>query len=353
MAVARDDPHVTLRVAGRFRLVSPQTGLSLQEGRRLLPVAVRAIPEGLALGGEILPHPRVRIEPAREAAISVNGKRLRGTLDIIRQDDLTLLLINHVALEEYLQGVLSKEAPDHWPQEALKAIAIAARTYALYWRVAKAAEPYDVAGDVMSQEYGGKSGEKRATTRAVEATTGLVLTYRGAVFPAFYHSTCGGMTEHARVMGAYELEPIQGGVRCLWCTSSPFFTWRQRLTREDWAWALSKSRHGSVGRVQDVRVTARTLSSRVETLTVTGTRRTVTLSGFDVRELFGFERVRSPLFRLEPDGEAFWLAGRGWGHGVGMCQWGAEGLARLGMNAEEILAVYYPGAELAKVSDTF
>ena len=350
VAVVRDHPEVTLRVAGRFRLMGPNPGAPLQEGRHLLPMVVRAVPDGLALGGDVLPQTRVRIEPTHEASIILNGTRLRGALEITRQENLTLLVVNAVSLEEYLRGVLSKEAPDWWPQEALKAIAIAARTYAWYWRMAKANDPYDVAGDVMSQEYGGRSAEKRATTRAVQATEGMLLTFQGAVFPAFYHSTCGGMTEHARVMGAYDVEPLRGGVRCRWCSASPFFSWRQRLTKADWAWALSKSAFGPVGAVLDVRVTKRTPAGRVAQLVVTGAQRTVTLSGFDVRSVFGFERIRSPWFAVEPDGDAFILTGRGWGHGVGMCQWGAAGLARLGMNAEEILAVYYPGAELAHAS---
>ena len=226
MAVSRNDPEVTLQIHGRFTMLS-HNGRPIHEGRRLSPIAIRGIPEGLALGEQLLPFFGLRIEPARDAAIRVNGKRLRGTLEIVRQKDLSLLVINHVALEDYLCGVLSKEAPDYWPEEALKAIAIIGRTYALYQRLTKALDPYDVSGDVMSQDYGGKSAEKTATTRAVRATAGWILVHDGKLFPTFYHSTCGGITEHGRVMGAgFDLAPLRGGILCQLCAASPFYAWQ-------------------------------------------------------------------------------------------------------------------------------
>ena len=351
VAVSQDDSQVDLQVHGHFTILAMHTGKTLQEGKRLHPTPVRAVPEGLAVGQTILPIFGVRIEAARDATISLNGRRLRGTLEIVRQKDLTLLVINHVGLEDYLQGVLSKEAPDYWPEEALKAIAIAARTYAVYQRLTKEAQDYDVTGNVMSQDYGGHAAEKDATTRAVQATRNLVLTTQGKLFPAFYHSTCGGRTEHGRVMGNFDLEPLQGGVVCHFCSASPFYAWQRRLTRADVAWALRNSRHGAVGSVQALRTGKLTPWGRVEQVVVVGSQRTLTLSGYDFRALFGFERIRSLFFTILESGEDFILSGHGWGHGVGMCQWRAAELARRGLSAREILAVYYPGASLASLQD--
>lgn len=351
VAVSRDQPHVTLQIHGRFRMTDLTSGSEINAGRRLESMAVRALPEGLALGNAVLPYTGVRVEPSSEAAIRLNGRRLRGTLEIMRQQDLTLLVINYVALEDYLRGVLSKEAPDYWPEEALKAIAIAARTYALYQRFTKALGPYDVTADVMSQDYGGKSAEKAATTRAVKATAGLILLHQDTVFPTFYHSTCGGMTEHARVMGSYDLEPLRGGVICTLCSASPFFSWQRRLTKDDVGWALRMSRYGSIGPIRAVQVTKRTSSGRAEEITIVGATRTLRMSGYDVRALFGFERIRSALFSVIPIGEAFVIDGHGWGHGVGLCQWGAAELARRGFSAREILAFYYPSATLLSVRE--
>lgn len=352
VAVVENDLQANLQIHGRFTIRALQTGASVQEGRRLPSVFIKAIPQGIVIGESLLPYLGVRIEPASDAAISLNGTRLRGAIEIVRQQNLTLLIVNDVSLEDYLRGVLSKEAPDYWPPEALKAIAIAARTYAVYQRFSKASASYDVMSSVMSQDYGGKTAEKSATTQAVRATRGLIIMYRNAIFPAFYHSTCGGgPTENGRVMGKFDVLPLQGGVKCNFCTASPFYHWQRRLSREDVAWALKKSRYGSIGAIRDMRVTERTGSGRVAQMLIAGTRRTLRLTGYDVRSLFGFEKIRSPLFDVIPAAEGFILDGHGWGHGVGMCQWGAAELARRGATAEEILQLYYPGSRLVAVQE--
>ena len=351
VAVSRDVPEVTLQVHGRFTMTALERGGPIQEGRRLESVAVRAVPQGLAVGNRIVPYPGVRFDSAASGTISLNGQRLRGALEIVRQQNQTLLVVNHVSLEDYLRGVVSKEAPDYWPTEVLKAIAVAARTYALYQRFTKEPSSYDVTGDVMSQDYGGETAEKAATTRAVKATAGWLLTYQGGLFPTFYHSTCGGITEHARVMGPFDVPPLQGGVTCSLCAASPFYRWRRRITLADFGWALRQSTWGSVGTVSDVQVTKRTPTGRVQDVTITGSQRTLRLTGYDVRALFGFDRIRSPLFGLIRAGDAYVVDGHGWGHGVGLCQWGAAEMARRGFSFPEILAYYYPGTTLVHVQD--
>ena len=351
VAIIRADPQIDLQIHGRFKISALHTGTPIQEGRRLPQVPVRAVPQGIAFGEQILPYFGVRIEPESNAAISLNGRRLRGTIEIVRQQNLTLLVVNNVSLEEYLRGVLSKEAPDYWPEEALKAVAIAARTYALYQRFTKESSDYDVTGDVMSQDYGGKTAEKAATTRAVKATAGWFIRYQGKLFPTFYHSTCGGMTENGRVMGPYNLAPLQGGIVCSFCTASPFFHWQRRLTKADVGWALRNSAYRSIGQVLNLHVTKQTATGRAEEITIVGTQRTLRLTGYDLRSLLGFERIRSAFFSVEAVGDDFLLDGHGWGHGVGLCQWGAAELARRGLSAPEILAYYYPGVELVYVKD--
>jgi stage II sporulation protein D len=351
VAVVRADPQVQVQVSGRFTLLARHTNAPIHQGKQLPSTAVRAVPQGIAWGGEIYQLEGLRIQPEREATISLNGKRLRGALEIVRQKNLTLLVVNYVGLEDYLRGVLSKEAPDYWPAEALNAIAIAARTYALYQRLTKGGVDYDVTGDVMSQDYGGHSGEKHATTKAVDATAGLILTYRGALFPTFYHSTCGGRTEHARVMGDFDLPPLQGGVACGFCTASPFYRWQRRLSKADLGWAIKKSKFGSIGAIKDFRVASRTPSGRAAHVVIRGANQTLKITAFDLRSLLGFERIRSPFFTVVPAADSFVLDGRGWGHGVGMCQWGAAELARRGIKAPEILAFYYPGVQVVKLRE--
>jgi len=351
VAVVQNQPEVALAIHGRFRITPLRTPDALQEGARLPKVAVRAAREGIAIGGQVLPQPGVRVEPARDATINLNGRRLRGTLEILAQPDQTLLVINHVGLEEYLQGVLSKEAPFHWPIEALKALAIAARTYTVFQQLSKTSLAYDVSADVLSQVYGGRSAERGRSTRAVGITRGLVLTFEGKVFPAFYHSTCGGLTEEASVMGPFDLAPLKGGVACSFCVESPFYRWQRRLSGADVAWAVKQAGRGSVWPRQEVEILAYSPTGRVGQVRIRGGGRVVDVAGYEFRKWFGFDRVRSTGFAIlrEPDGVI--LQGRGWGHGVGLCQWGAAALARRGLSAKEILAYYYPEAELVRLGE--
>ncbi len=352
VAVVRNAPQVDLAIHGRFRITALHTADALQEGSQLPHVTVRANQQGILMGEQAFPMVGVRVEPTRDASIDLNGHRLRGVLEIVRQADLTLLVINHVDLEDYLQGVLSKEAPDYWPREALKTLAIAARTYALYQRLAKPQVDYDVTSDVLSQVYGGRSSEKWRTNHAVSSTRGLILTYNGQIFPSFYHSTCGGLTEHASVMGPYDLPPLRGGIACSFCLNSPFYRWEKRFTKADVAWALKQRGYGSVGGGIDGAATQRSPTGRVAEVSIRGVTRTITLKGYDFRALFGFDQLRSLAFTVEPQGDAFVLHGGGWGHGVGMCQWGMAELARRGLSAREILSFYYPGTELARVGES-
>ena len=349
VAVAQNEAEVALKIRGRYTLTSLDTGEAIHSARRLDKVAVRATEAGLSLGDQAFAVKGLRVESQRDAAIDVNGRHLRGTIEITRQPNQKLRVINYVPLEDYLRGVLSKEAPDYWPKEALRAIAIAARTYAVYQRLIKSGDAFDVRADVLSQDYGGKSSEKLATSRAVTDTAGWILVYEGKVFPSFYHSTCGGMTENGRVMGKFDLPPLAGGITCRYCSGSPFFSWQRRLSRADVAWALHKSPHGSIGAIKSFEVTKRTPSQRVEQAIITGAQRSLKLTGYDIRALFGFDRIRSPLFTVTENGDGFVLDGHGWGHGVGLCQWGASELARRGMPAAEILAYYYRGAQLVQL----
>lgn len=354
VAIAQQAPQIDVAVNGRFRILAlrPNEGTAgaLREGNRLRTLSIRAEQGGIAIGEEVVPVGGLLLEPGRGATVTLNGQRLRGALEILRQQDVTLLVINHVELEDYLRGVLSKEAPHQWPMEALKALAIVARTYAVFQRLSKDSPTHDVSSDVMSQVYGGKNAERSRTSRAVHQTAGLILTYQDQIFPTYYHSTCGGKTEHGSAMGPFDLQPLRGGVSCSFCAESPFFRWQRRLSKADLAWAVTKAGRGSIWPVEDLRIVKYTPNGRVASLQIVGTR-TVELSGSEFRRMLGFSELRSTQFAVVPDGDGFILQGRGWGHGVGLCQWGTAELARRGLSAAEILAFYYPGSTMARLGE--
>jgi stage II sporulation protein D len=351
VAVVVDQAKADLAVKGDFRIISLKTSQVVAQGDSLNKSSVRAENQLIILDDKPISEGGIRIEPAKAAAIDVNGQRLRGLVEVLPRPGSTIIIINHLGIEDYLQGVIGKEAPFYWPKEALKAITIVARTYALFQRESKDSEVYDVTGTVLSQVYGGKKAEKLRTNRSVRDTSGLVLTYNGKIFPAFYHSTCGGLTENGYVMGKFDIAPLKGGVRCSFCSESPFFRWQRRVTKEDLAWAVKKSGRDSIWPVENLEITRYTPTGRVEQLRISGKSKSVYLSGYEFRQILGFERIRSTAFAVVKDNDGFILQGHGWGHGVGLCQWGSAELARKGLSAREILSYYYPGAELRRVEE--
>jgi stage II sporulation protein D len=148
--------------------------------------------------------------------------------------------------------------------------------------------------------------------------------------------------------GPYGIPPLHGHIACEFCSGSPFYRWQKRLTYADVAWAVKQQGRGSIWPVDGVEIAEQSPTGRVARVRIRGARQLL-LSGSEFRQLFGTSSLRSTAFTLVPDGDGVILQGRGWGHGVGLCQWGAAELARLGLKAHEILAVYYPGTELATV----
>ena len=154
----------------------------------------------------------VRLSSA-SGVIQVNGKGYRGWVEIRKKKNGLLLVVNELDIEEYLKGVVAAEIPPDWEFEALKAQAVASRTYALYQKQSAGNRPYHILATVDSQLYSGNRGEHPQTVRAVQETRGVVITYQGEIIPAFYHSSCGGHTENAAELWGID-EPFLKGVDC-------------------------------------------------------------------------------------------------------------------------------------------
>lgn len=304
----------------------------------------------------------------------------RGSMLLLPQQN-TLTVVNLVDLESYLWGVVSSEMGVGYPTEALKAQAVAARTYALKNIGRLAAEGYDLDDTARCQVYGGYFSEDPRTTAAVDATTGQVLTCRGTLIDAVYSSTCGGFTESAETAWGYPVpylsgvsdEPEAGPPAALphseedWAAffkSAPAlnclqpkyarpeaYRWVKIATRKELEAGLPESCR--VGTLLKIVPLKRGTSGRILSLQLEGTERTAVINDEGrIRAALG--RLRSSAFTVDsyPDDAgkpvvfAFW--GGGWGHGIGMCQVGAVGLALQGWSFDRILARYYRGAVLAK-----
>jgi len=283
-----------------------------------------------------------------DAPIRMNGREYPATLEIVRNGE-GLAIVNELRLEDYVVGVLRAETSERWPAETLRAQAIVARTYAAYLRASSGTKPYHIVATTAHQVYAGHVPASSPIWDAVRDTAGQVLLWDGELFPAFYHSTSGGYTEDPRSVFVARNMPALKPVRDEFSGAAPHFYWSLDLKLTDLSSILR--RNGSdVGTVTAIEVTERTQSLRVASLAVHGTRGSARLRGNDFRRMVGYETIKSTLFAVALDGSVARFSGRGYGHGVGMSQWGAKGMAEQGYTAEKILEYYYPGTTLGWLS---
>jgi stage II sporulation protein D len=263
----------------------------------------------------------------------VNGTHYPGDIEVWKGAS-GLFLINELPLEEYIKNVVSAEVGADWDMEALKAQAVISRTYAMFQKLQNSNPNYDITSSVLHQVYKGIN-ENARITYAVMNTEGEVLTYNGRPIEAFYHSTSGGMTEAPEeVFGrSYPyLKSVMGS-----CETSPYWIWERRIPVEEIEKVLN------VSGIRDVRISSYTSTRRVKTVDVLHGGGTVTVKATDLRKMLGWNRLPSTNFSLSRDTGTFVFDGKGYGHGVGLCQWSSLEMARSGMNYRDILSYFYPG----------
>lgn len=274
---------------------------------------------------------------------AIDEREFRGELELVWKSKSKLIVVNHLPLEDYLVGLIGSEMYPSWPVEAFKAQAVAARTYALHHADRSGANDYDVTSTVLSQVYEGAHKEVFLARKAVEATRGLVLTRKGAVFPSYYHSCCGGLTEHAHNVWEGELGPPQ--VVDNYCEASPKRSWTERMSLTSFGNAL-RAAGIEVGEISDVHTRPEMDSPRVENVFVEHSGGIEVIRAAELRAILGYSKIKSTWFELENKGGQLRFKGHGYGHGVGMCQWGAKGMADRGMGYRDILKFYYADAEI-------
>jgi len=318
--------------------------------------------EGLRVGTRVHAETSLRITSGTDGGFEINGVRYRGDLIVVRDDDRDtraprITLVNDLDLEDYLKGVVGKEMSLSRGEEALKAQVIAARTYALYEAQMKTlatvkGEKFDVYDDERSQVYGGREKETSLAIRLVDETRGLFVVFAGRIVKTFFSSTCGGHTEPAvLVLGEGEDIPPLRGTTCGFCTESKYYAWKAEFSRAE----LAKKLWGptSPAKVKSVRVT-KTLpgghAQEVGVLVEKGVKEHLLEANGGFRRRIDPRLIRSTLWdSVETVGEKIVITGRGWGHGAGLCQYGAYKMAELGKSATEILEFYFPQARVQKL----
>ena len=338
------------------------------------------------------------------AAMWLNGKPYRGGFDI-RRGEAGFLVVNHVALADYLASVVGAEMPRNWEIEALKAQAVAARTYAI--QHLQPNEIYDLCDNQNCQAYGGVRSESERTQAAVAATAGIVAVFNGAPIDALYSANAGDVTESSEHVWGTAVPylrsvPSPGDAAAMSVSwGAEGYRWTRTIPLPELA-EYRAFRNGGVGAIVDLRVLEHTPAGRPLRVLVIGTAGEVELYGDQVRTALGLPSAfvdleLAPVTSVEligaaprrfgallqdghritsvrrsiafatapPDIElvngavhvavferppSLILTGRGFGHGLGMSQWGAQGMALAGHSYDEILTHYYTGIELRALS---
>ncbi len=344
-ASASSASALTLRVA--IETATPEVTVGSSTDATLRDANGRAIARLAAMSGFRATASRSRValdawraealtlEPDDDGLIFIGNRWYRGDLEL-RANGHQVMAIDRVDLEDYLYAVLGAEMSPSWPLEALKAQAVAARTYALYQRDRRRAPDYDLGDDTSWQVYRGVEDEADRTRRAVDATRDRILVHDRQPIEAVFHASAGGHTESAQFVWS-DTRPYLQGVPA-YDDDAPNASWQVEVS----AATLAGLNHG-VGTVRDLRLDRLTPGGRAWQLAIVGSSGTHELSGVELRAALG---LPSAKFAIERGGSGFILNGRGRGHGVGMSQWGARRLAERGYDYTQILTHYYQSADV-------
>lgn len=347
------------------RLVATPITLTLNAGRWT----------GATMPQPLAPYAKLTITPLGPYPLAIGKRRYDGSIRLVPRRDAQRRptdrfdVVNHIPLEKYLPGVLDQELYDYWHPSAFLAQAIAARTYAIDRIIDDGpGRHYDLNASQASQAYIGVSSNALAR-RAVDDSTGLVLTSNGRIFTSFYSSCCGGVPQSPRQAygSSYSVPALQPKAPCSYCRGSRHYDWgpitrdRATLSRRIAAWG---SHHGiAIARLRTIKSIEASefhLHRPTRFVITDDVGKRYALRGDSLRSAVNFssssrkiDRAKSNILsgfcKATVEGNAVrFHDGHGFGHGVGLCQYGAEGMAKSGKTPEKILAFYYPTARIER-----
>ncbi|MGQ9838367.1 MAG: SpoIID/LytB domain-containing protein [Cyanobacteriota bacterium] len=352
VGVAVNKPQVTLGSSTAARLLNAQ-GQPLAEVQAMQPLRATRSGAGVSLAGQ--QGQRLYLQPTSpDGLVFINQNWYRGLVELIPGEN-GVIAINQVDLDDYVSSVVGSEMGHRFPLEALKAQAVASRTYALYHRARRSNQPFDLGDGVDWQVYKGVAVESSRTQAAARETAGQVLIHQGQLINAVFHSSAGGHTDDAANVWLESLPYLQGVPD--FDQNSPVFSWTVTIPAQQ----IQQLAFG-IGAIHSVEVLRRSPWGRAMVLRLTGSQGSKDLNAGEFRRLLG---LRSTMITISPRGAAtttasltpmtgsppafFEIQGRGFGHGVGMSQWGAAGMASQNYSYQQILSHYYRNTGLALV----
>lgn len=354
---------VNIAVSGEYEILDGEKKKLISKEKTPSVVTIRGAE--LFLRNKALKVNSLEVRPKGNAVITVNGKKYRGGL--LLKKGSAISIINLVGLEDYIKGVVPEEMSESWPVEALKAQAVAARTFALYTKDEEKHDGYDLCSSTHCQAYGGIASEAAVVNNAVDATRGEVLNYNGKIIYAAFHSDSGGFTANSEeVWGGKQpyLRSVKDDT-----AGAPHNKWEEDYTIGE-VESLLRDNGYYVGELKEIILTPLQLgkgrtadrydSGRVQYVKFKGTKGIVTLTGNTMRSVFD---LSSTLFDVRLSSEKKWnsihnlkknskdkviFVGHGWGHGLGMSQWGAK-IMSVKKDYKTILKHFYTKVEIRKL----
>lgn len=356
----RNAKRATVTVTSAYSVLKTGSTDKLASYTSLAPVTVQIANSSLSLapktGAAFSVGSSVTIAPTDPSATinidspGLQSRRYRGTIEITLQSS-SLLVVNVLGLEDYLPGVLVGEMPSSFPEEALKSQAVAARCYTLCSRHKHESAGFNVCDSVHCQVFDGCLRETPQVAHAVAATRGQVLTYKGEIASVMYHGDCGGATQCYSDVYRQGDYPYLCGVEEP--AGVPCSTWEKSYKPADLAARLLAGGVKEAAGLESVAVTKTSTSGRALEIEITGAKASTVVSGSRLRTALGAGIIKSTLFTIETatDG-VITFSGKGHGHGIGMCQIGAKGLASAPFNYTyaQILDHYFPGTTLSPIT---
>ena len=347
---ASQQKSVRLSISGPYHILNLK-GKVLAHGPRLSPSTVALTHKGISVAGHLFTYKQIKIRSDADYHPTVNGMPYSGEIQFMEKAG-KLQTLNIVPMESYLAGVIGAEMPISWPDAALHAQAIVARTYAIYERgqAEKNNKYFHVHDTVASQVYKGIRAESTRSRKIVRETHGIVMLYNNSVFKSFFHSTCGGYTaDGADVFNYSPILPLSGRP-CPYCKESKYYQWECFLGMADLRILLQELKLPPP--FLGLSIVKKDQGQRILALKIHyGKGRSSLLSATEFRRIFNAhnKQVRSTKFVILPAENGLLVKGNGWGHGVGMCQMGAYQMACQGFTVHDIIQFYYPGVKLYRI----
>lgn len=302
----------------------------------------------IMLSGEKLTSPIIIENSSPNGYIIVDGKKYRGRFKI-KNEGSQLDIIEYIDIERYLWGVLGPEMGESWPIEALKAQAVAARTYAL--ASLNPSGDYDMSDTTNHQVYTGFENVSPQLISAVNQTRGEVLTYKDKVFFAYYHANSGGHTTTPSGVWNGDIIPPLKGVKDPYSKNSTHYKWSVYISNSTILKFLSLNGY-KASKIRDIRIYSKDRSQRAVKLIFKTDRENIKVETREFRNFVGnFEMKSTLITSIVKIKDGFKITGRGWGHGVGLSQDGAKEMADRGADYRKILKFYYPKAVIKDMED--